>query len=281
MSVATSTALAIGGIAAAGVGATTSLVGAHEQASAAGQAADQSSQAAANSLAFNKQVYSDTRAAEQPYLAAGNTAANALGAGIADGSLTAGFAPKFSFTGVDLLNDPAYKFNLEQGTNAVQQSAAARGGLVSGGTLKDLSTFGQGYASNQFQQSYQNALQNYNTAFNVFNSNQGNQFARLASVAGLGQNAATGTATSGAAASGTGAQIALNGAANTGNFLTQGAVAGSAGLVGAGNAATSGINSVANSLALQSGSSYGNQFASPPMGYVSPDMWAQYNKGSF
>jgi hypothetical protein len=40
-----------------------------------------------------------------------------------------------------------YNFGLNEGINAVQAGAAARGGLFSGATMKDLNTFGQDYAS--------------------------------------------------------------------------------------------------------------------------------------
>lgn len=56
----------------------------------------------------------------------------------------------------ELLNDPdritktaAYKFRMNQGTEAVQNSSAAAGMLLSGNTLKGLTEFGQGLASTE------------------------------------------------------------------------------------------------------------------------------------
>lgn len=43
-------------------------------------------------------------------------------------------------------NMPGYKFNLGQGTEALENSAAARGGLLSGNTGKALTEYGQNYA---------------------------------------------------------------------------------------------------------------------------------------
>jgi hypothetical protein len=46
--------------------------------------------------------------------------------------------------------DPGYQFRLDQGMQALQRSAAARGGLLSGGTLKGLTDYSQGQASQEF-----------------------------------------------------------------------------------------------------------------------------------
>lgn len=63
--------------------------------------------------------------------------------------------------------DPGYKFRLDQGTKALERSAAARGGLFSGKTGKSLQDFSQGLASQEY----------------------GNAYNRLASLAGIGQSA--------------------------------------------------------------------------------------------
>lgn len=45
---------------------------------------------------------------------------------------------------------PGYQFQLEQGQDSINALAGARGGLVSGRTLQDLSTFNQGVANQDF-----------------------------------------------------------------------------------------------------------------------------------
>lgn len=50
--------------------------------------------------------------------------------------------------------DPSMKFAMEQGTQAIERSAAARGGLLSGAALKDLAQFSTDLAS----QNYNNAV---------------------------------------------------------------------------------------------------------------------------
>lgn len=53
---------------------------------------------------------------------------------------------------------PGYQFGLDEGNRSVQASAAARGGLNSGATLKALTRFGQGYADQQGYTPYMNRL---------------------------------------------------------------------------------------------------------------------------
>jgi hypothetical protein len=56
-------------------------------------------------------------------------------------------------------NSTGYQFGLNQGMGAITGSAAAKGLLNSGGTLKALNTFGQDYASSKYGD-YLNQLQN-------------------------------------------------------------------------------------------------------------------------
>ena len=55
-------------------------------------------------------------------------------------------------------NAPGYQFGLDEGNKQVQASAAARGGLNSGATLKSLLKFGQNYADQQGFTPYMNRL---------------------------------------------------------------------------------------------------------------------------
>ncbi len=67
---------------------------------------------------------------------------------------------------------PGYQFRLDEGVNALDKSAAARGRLRSGAQNKALTRYGQGLASEEF----------------------GNYTSRLAQIAGLGSGAATNSA---------------------------------------------------------------------------------------
>ena len=60
-------------------------------------------------------------------------------------------APKFSLpTAESVLNLPGYKFREQQGRDALEHSAAAKGLTRTGGTLKDLASWNQGFASQEY-----------------------------------------------------------------------------------------------------------------------------------
>jgi len=66
----------------------------------------------------------------------------------------------------DYQEDPAYKFRLDQGNRSLEASAASRGTTLSGATLKALSAYNQGEAS----QEYQNSVTRYNVNRNNLQS---------------------------------------------------------------------------------------------------------------
>ena len=109
----------------------------------------------------------------------------------AAGSLMAPWTEKFTApTNVTEQNDPGYQFRLQQGLKALQNSAAASGTLLSGGTGKALQRYGQDYASNEYGNVYNRALGQYQQNYNIFKQNQADQFNRLAAMSGVGQTAA-------------------------------------------------------------------------------------------
>ena len=81
-----------------------------------------------------------------------------------------------------LRNTPGYQFALEQGQNAIDQSALARGNLNSGATLKELQRFGTGLADQTYQSAVANNMNNRNAGFGATSalSNQSNQYGQLA-----------------------------------------------------------------------------------------------------
>lgn len=83
------------------------------------------------------------------------------------------------FTNEDFIKDPGYQFRLDEGAKAVQGSAAAQGGLLSGAAMKAMQRYGQGYASNEFA-----------NAFNRDTANKQNRFNRLSGVIDTGARAA-------------------------------------------------------------------------------------------
>lgn len=69
--------------------------------------------------------------------------------GAAIGSLSDMLQP-----GYDHTTSPGYQFRMDEGTRAIEGSAASRGMLMSGGTLKDLTRFSQGTAASDFQDQF-------------------------------------------------------------------------------------------------------------------------------
>jgi hypothetical protein len=64
----------------------------------------------------------------------------------------AGEAPSFGDfdAGAFLRSQPGYQFQLGEGQRAIERSAAARGGLLSGGAGRALERYGQDYASTKY-----------------------------------------------------------------------------------------------------------------------------------
>jgi hypothetical protein len=145
-------------------------------------------------------------------------------------------------------NDPGYKARLKLGTDAIERSAAARGGVLTGGTGKALDQFGQDYGSNEYQNVYNRALQGYGTNYGVWNNDNNNIYGRLTGLAGMGQNASTALGSFGQSSSnnvtgnllGTGAQI--------GQDYGAGAAANASGIVGGANAWSGALGGTSNNL---------------------------------
>ena len=116
--------------------------------------------------------------------------------------------------------DPGYAFRVQQGQQALQNSAGAGSGALSGAAMKDLLGYNQDMASTE-----------YNNAFNRYQTQQGNIFSRLYSIAGLGQNAAAGVGTQG-----------TNLAGQAGQAISNAGTASGSGIVGGANALTGGAN---------------------------------------
>lgn len=69
----------------------------------------------------------------------------------------------------EAMNDPGYQFSQREGQRALENSAAARGLLYSGGTLKDIAQWNQGLAETQYNNVFNRDLstyqQNYQTQY--------------------------------------------------------------------------------------------------------------------
>ena len=185
---------------------------------AAQNAANTQSQAAtaANQLQYTEWLQQQANMA--PYLQSGTQNLAALNAAMP--SMTA------NFTMQDFQQDPGYQFDLNQGTQAMQRSAAAQGMLNSTGTHQDLNNYAQGMASNE-----------YGNAYNRFRQGQQQQYSMLSGMANMGQNAAINQGT-----------LGYNTMNSMGQTLMSGATATSAGQIAQGNMYSNMLNTGANSF---------------------------------
>jgi hypothetical protein len=173
---------------------------------------------------FNKQV-----ALQEPFRETGLAAQNRLAdlLGISGRTSEPGYGYGLQpFTMAQYQADPGYGFRLKRGLDAMERTAAARGGLLSGNQLRGAMEFGQDLAS-----------QEYGNAFNRYQTERSNILNPLQSLGGVGQTS-TNALTS--AAGNLGAGMA-NAYGNLGSAL-------SANAIGAGNARASGYMGTANAL---------------------------------
>ena len=216
----------------AGAGALASYSGAQLQADAAREAS-------ANQLAMfntiNKQFAPQRGAGYQSLnqirsmLPGQSVTYNELGqpVGTQEGTdyLTRQFTPQDLYAGLA----PNYQFMLGQGQQAQQRAANVGGGLIGGNALRGLEQFTQDYAGNAYQ-----------GAFNNFQSQRTGIYNTLAGIAGLGQKAQESTSQAGQNATTAAAQLGVGSAA-----------AQAAGLTGASNAISGGIQNYQQNQILQ------------------------------
>lgn len=188
-----------------------SLIGASSSRSAANtQAAAADRSAEAQERMFERQVQ-----LSEPWRQAGETALNKL----------VPLATEYTPFGMQQFQaDPGYGFRMSEGMKALERSAAARGGLLSGGMLKGIQRFGQDLGS-----------QEYSNAFNRYQTERAARLQPLQSLAGVGQTTAQQIGEAG-----------MRTAANVGETLTSGAAARASGYVGGANALTQGLGTYLN-----------------------------------
>ena len=157
-------------------------------------------------------------------------------------------------------NDPGYQARLALGTDAIQRSAAAKGNLVTGGTAKALDTYGQDYASNEYGNVYNRALQGYQTNSGNYYTGQNNAYNRLMGVSSQGQQTAETAGTLGQSAATNASNTLMQGAGAVNQQNNNAAAATASGYAAQGNIlgnAVSGAgNNFGNLVAMQNASSY-------------------------
>ena len=133
---------------------------------------------------------------------------------------TAEYTPEMFAKGID----PGYQFRLSEGMKGLERSAAARGGLLSGGTLKGIQRYGQDMASTEYQ-----------NAFNRYQAERTGTLNPYQSLAGVGQSTANTLGTMG-----------MNYANQVGELYQGGANARASGYMGQANAISGAIGNISN-----------------------------------
>ena len=159
------------GLGSAAISSLASLYGANRIGKAASTAANIGTGAADRASQLQQNQYDQTRADLAPYRTAGTNALAQLTAGTAPGGQ---FTKSFGMS--DFEQDPGYGFRMSEGLKALDRTAAARGGLLSGATLKGAQRYGQDLGSQEYQ-----------NAFNRYQTNRSNLINPLQSLAGVGQ----------------------------------------------------------------------------------------------
>jgi hypothetical protein len=223
------------------IGAGASVLGGVMGASAAGDAADAQLAAAREASNTQRYMYDQTRMDQAPYRDVGYSALDALrarlglqisnpspmpyqipynGQGGPSSASNAPWTTNAQFNPQQLMQeDPSYQFRLAEGEKALNRSAAAGSGQLSGATLKALSKYNQNFASNEFT----------------------NSINRLSALAGVGQSATNQVGAAGNAM-----------ANNVSDLQTQMGNARAAGYVGQANAWNKGIGGAIGAIQDQS-----------------------------
>ena len=198
----------------------------------ASDAADTQAAASDRSAALQKEMFDKQMELQEPFREAGLTGQNRLmellGLGGSAGAADYGkYARDFGMQ--DFQQDPGYAFRLSEGQKSLDRSAAARGGLISGSALKAASRYGQEMGSQEYQ-----------NAFNRYQTNRTNQLQPLGNLQAIGQSAA----------SNQGSAAGAYGTAG-GNAITQGGQAIAAGQMGSANTIANALNTGASAYNQQ------------------------------
>jgi hypothetical protein len=176
-------------------------------------------QAAEQQRALEKEMFDRQVELQEPFRQLGLQNLNRLAALYGEGGAYAA-AP----TMAEIQMDPGYGFRLAEGQKALERSAAARGNLLSGGTGKALTRYGQEMGS-----------QEYMNAFNRYQTERQARLNPLQSLANVGQ-------TSSQQLAGQAGQFGSNMA----EAIGAGGQARASGYMGTANAITGGLNQYLN-----------------------------------
>lgn len=181
--------------------AAVSLIGGSQQARSAEKAAETTGAATDRAIALQREQYQKQLEMQRPFYDVG---VNALPELVN--------ASRYQNFGMDQFQaDPGYAFRLSEGQKALERSAAARGGLLSGGTGKALQRFGQEMGS-----------QEYLNAFNRYQTERAARLNPLQSLTGMAQTTANTLGSAGQNMAGNIGNAYMQQGVNQGNALLAG-----------------------------------------------------------
>jgi hypothetical protein len=152
------------------LGASASNRASKSQAGAADRAATLQKDVADQRVELEREQFNRQLELQAPFREAGLNALNKLA------PLASEYTP---FGMSQFQQDPGYAFRLSEGMKTLERGAAARGGLLSGATMKGLQRYGQDMASQEYQ-----------NAFNRYGIERERRLNPLQSLAGVGQTSA-------------------------------------------------------------------------------------------
>ena len=196
-----------------------------EQADAATRAAEAQAGASRYAADLQQQQYRENVQRQQPFYEAG---VNALPELVQASRYT-------PFSMEQFTADPGYGFRLSEGQKALDRSAAARGGLISGGALKAATRFGQDMGS-----------QEYTNAFNRYQTEREARLGPLRTLTGMGGTTASNLGAAGQTMASNVGNLGVAGATATGEGYMGAANARASGYMGGYNAINSGLSNYLN-----------------------------------
>lgn len=202
---------AAGNLLGAVIGAQATKSATESSTAAANRAAELQYQAQKEALDLQKRMYEENVARQQPYYQAGVNALAQLP------GRAGAMPPAFQYRPEQLTTDPGYGFRLSEGLKALERSAAARGGLLSGGTGKALTRYGQEMASQEYGNAYNRAL----TEYNALRQRESEEYNRLAGLAGVGGTTAQQIGAAGQQYGQQAGNLLTGTASNVGNLLAR------------------------------------------------------------
>lgn len=199
----------------AGAVVTSAVIGSR----AASKGSEAQLQASQEQSAAQERMFAEQTRLQEPFRQAGMTGQNELMRllGLSGDAGSAGYGSAAQpFTNQDMYKDPGYGFRVSEGVKALDRSAAARGGLLGGNQLRGVTELGQNLGSQEYQ-----------NAFNRYQTERAARLNPLQSLAGQGQSAANTLSSAAgqygqnqAAIAGNVGNIRASGYANQANALT-------------------------------------------------------------